>query len=234
MSQSANVESIQALRDFRLAMLKFIEAARVSLNEADADLRRHGHWLSEDRRQHWASEQQRRHEKFQRAKLALLEKRLQKTGTGGQPSIVDEEKAMKAAHRAFEEAQQKAEHTKRWTRRLEEQVLQHKGALQGLHLALDNEAVTAIALLERMIEALERYLATAPPPSIGDLPTTESSGPTSSGAISGGSTSSSLASSANPEPSGPVSGGPELNSPASSNPTPADPASDEPQPEDHP
>ncbi|MCL2330324.1 MAG: hypothetical protein FWC56_03380 [Phycisphaerae bacterium] len=211
MSQSANVESIQVLRDFRLALLKFVEAARASLNEADADLRRHGHWLSEDRRQHGASEQQRRHEKFQRAKLALLEKRLQKTSTGGQPSIVDEEKAVKAAQRALEEALQKTEHTKRWTRRLEEQVLQHKGALQGLHLALDNEAVTAIALLERMIEALERYLATAPPPSLGDLPTAESSGPMSTA----------------PEPNQPTS-----STPTSADSAPADPESDEPQPED--
>ena len=82
MAASANVQSIQALRDFRMALCRFVDAARSSLGEADADLQRQAGWLSEDRMKYWASELRRRTEQFQRAKLALLEKKLQKKAKG--------------------------------------------------------------------------------------------------------------------------------------------------------
>lgn len=160
---SANVQSIEALKEFRVALCKFVEAARVSLGEADADLQRHGFWLTEDRHRFWKSEIRRREEKFRQAKLVLLEKKLQKTATGGRPSCVDEEKALAMAQRKFEESQAKLANTTRWVRRLEEQVFQYKGLLQSCNHSLDNDVPNGLAWLDQMIESLEQYVALAPP-----------------------------------------------------------------------
>ena len=105
--------------------------------------------------------------------LALLEKKLQTSATGGHLSCVDEEKAAAMAQRRFEEAQAKAASTTRWIRLLEERVFEYKGLLQALNHALDTDAVNALARLDRMIESLEAYIALAPPgeplPSIDEM-----------------------------------------------------------------
>jgi predicted nucleic acid-binding Zn-ribbon protein len=88
---------------------------------------------------------------------------MEKTSGGGHPSCIDEEKALAQAKRQLEEAQQKAENTKRWVRRLEELVFQHKGPLQSLSYALDNDVVNMLATLDRMVEALNKYIALAAP-----------------------------------------------------------------------
>ena len=67
------------------------------------------------------------------------------------------------AQRRFEEAQTKSANTRRWIRRLDEQVFQYKGLLQALNHSLDVDAVNATARLERMVEALEAYVALPPP-----------------------------------------------------------------------
>lgn len=163
MSSGANVQSIEALKQFRVALCKFVEAARVSLGEAEADLQRHGFWVSEDRHRYWKSEIRTREEKFRQAKLVLLEKKLQKTSSGGRPSCVDEEKAVAVAQRRFEESQLKLANTTRWVRRLEEQVFQYKGLLQSLNHSLDQDFPNGLAWLDRMIDSLEQYVALAPP-----------------------------------------------------------------------
>ncbi|MBI4582393.1 MAG: hypothetical protein HY718_22045 [Planctomycetes bacterium] len=151
-------------------MCKFVELARSALGEAEADLQRHASWLSDDRQRHWKGELVRRTEAMRQAKMALLEKKLQKTSTGGRPSCVDEEKALAAATRRLEEAQQKGENTRRWIRQLDEKVFQYKGLIQSLNHALDVDAVNILGLLDRMMAALEAYVALAPPPGVEELP----------------------------------------------------------------
>lgn len=173
MNGGAKLQSVEALKAFRVALCKFVEAARGSLGEAEADLHRHAAWLSEDRQRFWKMEIRKREEKFREAKMALLEKKLQTSATGGHLSCVDEEKAAAMAQRRFEEAQAKAASTTRWIRLLEERVFEYKGLLQALNHALDTDAINGLARLDRMIESLEAYIALAPPgeplPSIDEM-----------------------------------------------------------------
>lgn len=172
MGVTANVQSVEALKDFRVALCRFVEAARSSVGEADADVQRHIFWLNEDRRRHWKEELRKREEKLRQAKMALLTKKLEKTATGGRASCVDEEKAVALAVRRFEEAQLKSANTVRWSRKLDEQIFEFKGMLQAFNHALDVDVVNGLAWLDRMIESLEAYLALAPPI---DLPPIEES-----------------------------------------------------------
>lgn len=164
---SANVQSIEALKEFRIALCKFAEAARGSLGEAEADLQRHAFWVNDDRKPYWKAEIRKREENLRKAKLVLLEKKLQKTATGGRPSCVDEEKAVALAERRFQEAQIKSANTQRWSRKLDEQIFQYKGMIQSFNHALDVDVVNGLAWLDRMIESLQAYVALAPPE---DLP----------------------------------------------------------------
>lgn len=159
MPQTANVQSIEALKAFRISLCKFAEAARNSLGEADADLQRHASWLSEDRMRHWRAELVRRTEKARQAKMALLEKRLRTNAAGGRQSCIDEEKALARAMAQLEEAERKAANTKRWIRQLDEEIFKYKGLIQSLNHALDVDFVKILAMLDGMLDALDRYVS---------------------------------------------------------------------------
>jgi len=165
MSQFARVESVEALQEFRVSLCKFAEAVQTGLVEADAEISRAGHWLRQDRDLYWKAEARKRAELLNRAKIALSQKKHTKTPLGGRPSCVEEEKAFAVAQRRYEEAQTKLASIKRWSRQLDEETFQYRGQVQGLTQAIDSDVPNALARLDRMMEALEHYLAATAAPS---------------------------------------------------------------------
>jgi len=53
MSQAANVRSIQALKDFKVAMIAFAEDARSALTSVEMEVRRTRGWLERDQLSYW-------------------------------------------------------------------------------------------------------------------------------------------------------------------------------------
>src|SRR4051812_18506783 len=108
MSRGARVDSIDAMRHFRTALVKFQENANSALADAESEMHQAHTWLEGEQRQHWLREIRHRHEIVERCKEAVRMKKLFKDSTGARPSAVDEEKALKVAQRKLEEAEQKA------------------------------------------------------------------------------------------------------------------------------
>lgn len=159
MAESANVQSIQALKQFRITLVRVIEQIRTGLIEAEAELDRVSGWVKQDQARYWKSELRRRSEEMNRARIALKVRQIQKTPLGGRYSCVDEEKAFEAAKRKHEEAQAKQENVKRWDRKLDEEVFDYKGMVQGLDQMLESEMPKALARLDQMLRSLDAYVA---------------------------------------------------------------------------
>ena len=62
MSRSANVLSIQTLKDFKIAMINFAEEARNALSGVEMELRRMRDWLERDQLGYWQAQVKRRNE----------------------------------------------------------------------------------------------------------------------------------------------------------------------------
>ena len=77
-------------------------------------------------------------------------------------SFIDEKKALAVAQRAFEEAEQKLQNIQSWAPQLEREAYAFRGISQGLMDLVDVEVPNSCALLDRMIDSLESYLALAP------------------------------------------------------------------------
>src|SRR3712207_6247238 len=107
MSEAARVDSIDALRRFRAAMIKFCDAANVALGDAEADMSRMQNWLENEQASHWQSQVRKRTEIVSKAKDAVRQKKIFKDATGRQQSALDEEKALKIAQARLEEAERK-------------------------------------------------------------------------------------------------------------------------------
>jgi hypothetical protein len=157
MRDFARVDSIDALKDFRVSLCKFADAIKVGLDEAESEIDRTAIWLKQDQYIHWKRQVRKYQELLTRARIELNRKQQQKTPLGGRYSCVDEKKALAVAKRRFEEAEQKLANVRRWTRQLEQETFAYKGVAQGLIQVVDADVPNALAQLDNMIAALESY-----------------------------------------------------------------------------
>jgi len=158
MSEGAKVESIDALRHFRVALFKFQEAANVALADAESDLVSTQNWLENEQYMHWQNQIRKRHDLVERAKEAVRMKKLFKDSAGRTPSAVEEEKALMLAQRRLEEANEKFANTKKYTRVLQREMQSYKGSVQRFATTVQSELTVAVAMLDSFVQALDQYL----------------------------------------------------------------------------
>jgi len=164
MSQEARVDSILVLKQLRASLGTFAEIASAALDETSTEIQRTSRWLREDRYRHWRTQVQARTERFVRAKLALKQKQVfDRTLSGTPSSCVDEKKALKVAEERLREAEHKFSRVKAWSRQIEQELSDYRGATHGLINAIEAEIPNARARLDKMIESLEAYFALVPP-----------------------------------------------------------------------
>lgn len=153
----ADIESFEALRDLRVALLKFAAGAQSALSEAIGQLARAHRWLDQEQSMFWQQQIRLRREKLEEANRLLRHKKLRSPRDVAAPSAVEEERALIAAQRAVEEAYKKAKLVKRWLPQLEKESLTFRGATAGLIHAAEADVPRAVAALDRMLDSLEAY-----------------------------------------------------------------------------
>jgi hypothetical protein len=158
----ARVESIDALKFFRIALLKFAEVVVGALNHAESEVDRTLIWLEGEQKAHWQGQIRKRTELVNKARQAVNDKKLYKTFDGRPQSAVEEEQALAVAIRRLEEANIKYENVVRHTRRLHKESLLFKGQLQRLGTLLQTDLPMAVARLDEMVKTLEAYVSLAP------------------------------------------------------------------------
>ncbi len=163
MSDFARVDSVRALKEFRVSLCKFAERARTGLDEADSAIHRTRVWLTQEQHVYWKGQIPKRGEAVTRAKLELTRKTVHKTPLGGKYSVVEERKALAVAKRRLEEAEQKFANVRRWIRQLEHEVFAYKGPVRGVERSIEHDVPAGVARLDNMIEALEAYAAVTAP-----------------------------------------------------------------------
>lgn len=166
MAEQARVESIDAIQAMRVAMIKFAETANLALMDADGDAQRTLMWLENEARVHWEAQLKKRTFDKGRAEEALRNKKLFKDPTGSRQSYIDEEKALQIARKRLEEAQQKIEAVRRWTLKLQRDMVLYKGSVAPLNTSLQSMVPMAIERLGAHVKALEQYVALTSPQGI--------------------------------------------------------------------
>ena len=167
MSESAQVASIDALREFRAKLCEFGVDALESLAAVELELRHMDDWLAE-RLKYWQLQLRDRGEDLARAKAALVRHKWgSKDGKG--VGTTEVEMDVKKAKRRIEEAEAKIEITKRWQRDLPKAVHEYDGPARQLSGYLESDLKQVLAMLDRMATSLEAYVAISAPP--GGAPT---------------------------------------------------------------
>jgi len=159
---SANVRSIDAVRDFRAAALVFQEEARGALEAIRMELLRAFEWIEHDRPHYWEGQIRRAFELVSQTR-SQLETCLMRTVAGHRPTCIEEKQAHAAARRRLEHCREQLDRVKKWTVRLHHDANEFRGRLAGLQRTLEQDLPRLLALLQRTAQILEQYAEIAPP-----------------------------------------------------------------------
>jgi len=156
---SARVQSVDAIKTFRLALVKFADIAARVLSDADAEMQRMLNWLETEQQSHWCDQVQKRARTVEQCRDAVMAKKLYKTVDGGHASAVEEEKALRLAMQRLEEANVRLANVRRYAQRLQKEILLYRGQVQRFTSTITVDVPAAVAHLDNVVTALEAYTA---------------------------------------------------------------------------
>ena len=77
MANFAHIGSLDALRQFRVALIKYAESINVALDEAETEVQRTDMWIKQEQPIYWKQQLALRTELYGRAKSALNRKKME-------------------------------------------------------------------------------------------------------------------------------------------------------------
>jgi hypothetical protein len=161
-NSSAKVLSVQAIKDFRVSLVNFIEEARAALSSMDMELRRTRNWLERDQLSYWQMQVKRRHEEWMRARTELHRRQISQMGSDV-VSDTEQKEALRDAQRRLRLAEEKVEIVKRLIPQFQQAVSDYLSHAQPLGDHLSGGIEKSLFTLDRVVQSLEAYLAVAPP-----------------------------------------------------------------------
>ena len=162
MADQADIQSLDALRDFRAALLTFIDDAKLALDDAEFDARRTTQWLQLEQPAFWKGEIKSWERRLNEARADLARKKLAKFSDRA-PDTTVEEKKVKRCEMMLEEAHRKLKLCKTLEPELQHAVQEYRGQIVPLMGMLENLIPRATVRLDRMVEAVESYLRVQAP-----------------------------------------------------------------------
>ncbi len=162
MGQSANVTSVDAIRQFAASVIAFQEEARLCLTMLDSQLRQILFWLERDRPSFWKREIENCLRDIADARVRLHQCRMRRMGDF-RPSCIEEVKDLEAAQKAMEFGQKQIPNVKRWNIEAAHEGNEYHGRAAQLVQSLEREIPRLLAILAFTIDRLDAYAAVTTP-----------------------------------------------------------------------
>ncbi len=167
MGNSANVSSIDAIKQFAAAVVAFQEEARLCLSTMDAQLRTILFWLERDRPMFWKREIENCVRDMTDARVRLHQCRMRRMGDF-RPSCIEEVKDLEKAKHDIEFAQKQIPIVKRWHGEASHEANEYHGRAAQLVQSVEREIPRLLAMLAFTVDRLEAYAAVHTPSGIPD------------------------------------------------------------------
>lgn len=180
MSQSANVKSVDAIREFRVSLITFAEEGKNALGGVEMELRRVRDWLTRDQLGYWQNQVKRSNEQLSMARTELHRRRLSQSNSDA-ISDTEQKEAVRAAQRRLDMAEEKVKRVKGWVPVLEHAIAEYHSSSQPLGDKLSGSLINSIGLLERILGSIEAYLSLEAPSAPSPAPTGSVGSPSSAG-----------------------------------------------------
>jgi hypothetical protein len=159
--QAANVASIEAVRAVRAALRQFADDVNNALVTLDLEARRPIEWIEHDRTQYWPAQMRKASDWVAEARFALQRCELT-IDAEHRESCYDERKQLEKAKRRFTLSEEKIRAVKHWRLEVRKEVEEFQVQIAKLQRYLETDFERAVTVLERMAQALDRYVQTGP------------------------------------------------------------------------
>ncbi|MEP4078531.1 hypothetical protein [Haloferula sp.] len=153
MAEQARVASIDALEEFRTALVRYQSRATQALDDVNSEVKQVREWLAFDRRTHWQAELKRRTRKLDQAEAELMTSKF----SALKDDHSAQQMAVKKARRDLADAEEKLRLTKRWARDFDSVVSPASRQLDGLRERLATTFPKAISGMGETIGVLRNY-----------------------------------------------------------------------------
>lgn len=178
MSHSAQVTSIDAIKEFCTFLAGFCEEAREALVAIGMEARRAHDWVVHEQPGFWKRTIRDLQDELAQAKAELCRRQLSRM-SGNKPDVIEQKEAVWRAQRMLEEAEDRAENCRRWGPQLQRAIEEYEAPARQLGVLVEGAPPRSVALLEQIAASLDSYVFLAPPPSptakpqasMGDPPT---------------------------------------------------------------
>src|SRR5947208_12655636 len=162
-AQSANVISIDAPRQFRAALVRFVAQVEAALVTLGLEAHRPIEWIETDRPRYWRQEARKASEAVSEARVSL-ERCQVRVSNEDTKYCYDERKALEKAKRRLQAAEEKVQVVRRWRIELHKVVEDLQVQLARAKHYLETDMAKALAALDRIAAALDRYAQQTAPP----------------------------------------------------------------------
>ena len=132
-------------------------SASQALLMIDEQVRRAQQWLEHDAPAYWKQQIRICLDEVARTRSALESCRTRTAGDN-RPSCIEEQEAYRAARRRLQQAEEKVEVVSRWVQRLRREIDDYRGRTMRFRRCLETEIPRTMALLERTVSSLEKYV----------------------------------------------------------------------------
>lgn len=156
-SQSANVHSVELVKEVRAALILFLERANNAMGELRQKVDRAVAWLELDRPNYWREQERRAYDLLASTRVAFETCRL-RTVAGRRSDCIEEKKAFERAKRRMEYVREKQEIVRKWLVQAGREANEYRARTSTFQRTLENDVPSMIAQLARMIDAIEAYL----------------------------------------------------------------------------
>ena len=157
MGESAKVTKISALSDLKGLLAKICEDVEEALCSTEMEARRVVGWLEHDQLNYWRRAVKQFEQKLAQARNELNRRKLMRS-SGQRIDYTEQKEAVELLQRKLEEAQEKVEATRRWARTVQRAVDEYLTQARRLAGLVEGDPPASVALLERIVSALDAYL----------------------------------------------------------------------------
>jgi hypothetical protein len=160
---SANVHSVEAIKDVRAAIVAFHERATSAMGDLRQKIDRTVAWLELDRPNYWREQERRAFDLLATTRVALDTCRL-RTVAGRRSECIEEKQAFARAKVRMEYVREKQQAVRKWMVQSGREANEYRARTSTFQRSLENELPLMVAQLGRMIDAIDAYSASNPLP----------------------------------------------------------------------
>jgi len=156
MSKSANVKSIDAVKQFAAAVIQFREEAKNCMTRIDMEIGKVIGWLERDRPGFWKREAEHCDRRHAEARVSLHRCRMRRVGDF-RPTCFEEQKMLQHCKRQLEYSRAQLGVIRQWTITSKQEAEEYYGRASQLMQTLERDLPQLIMLLKQSAERLESY-----------------------------------------------------------------------------